>query len=41
MEVDFDLKDAILLVFANKIDIQGSISCPEVADALELINLKS
>ena len=38
---DDDLKDAILLVFANKMDIQGSLSCPEVADALELTNIKS
>ena len=37
---DEDLKDAVLLVFANKQDIQGSLSCPEVADMLELTRLK-
>eukprot|EP00736_Rhodelphis_marinus_P002360 Rmarinus@m.23311 len=36
-----DLKDAIILVLANKQDVKGAMSAAEVADALSLHSVKS
>ncbi|CEG79765.1 Putative ADP-ribosylation factor-like protein 1 [Rhizopus microsporus] len=36
-----ELKDAALLVFANKQDMEGALSAAEVADALGLSTLKN
>lgn len=36
-----ELKDAALLVFANKQDMEGALSAAQVADALGLSTLKN
>lgn len=36
-----DLKDAILLVFANKQDVSGALDATEISKQLNLVNIKS
>ncbi len=35
-----ELKDAVLLVFANKQDLPGAMQCPEMTDKLGLHTLR-
>jgi signal recognition particle receptor subunit beta len=37
---DDELKDAVLLVFANKQDIKGCLTAGEITDSLKIQNLK-
>jgi len=36
-----ELKEAYLLVFANKQDLPGAMSCPELTEKLELSNIRN
>ena len=40
MVADEDLKDAVILVYANKQDIPGAMTTPEVSDKLGLHTIK-
>ena len=35
-----ELKDAVLLVFANKQDLPGAMNCPEMTDKLGLHTIR-
>jgi ADP-ribosylation factor protein 1 len=35
-----ELKDAVLLVFANKQDLPGALTCPEITDKLGLHTIR-
>ena len=38
---DEDLKDAILMVYANKQDMPNAMTCPELIDKLGLANMSN
>lgn len=40
MLAEEELKDAVLLVFANKQDLPGAMSCPEITDKLGLHTIR-
>mmetsp|Transcript_30175 Transcript_30175/g.21921 ORF Transcript_30175/g.21921 Transcript_30175/m.21921 type:complete len:183 (-) Transcript_30175:76-624(-) len=40
MLAEEDLKDAVLLVFANKQDLPGAMTCPEITDKLGLHTIR-
>ncbi len=40
MLAEEELKDAVLLVFANKQDLPGAMNCPEITDKLGLHTIR-
>lgn len=40
MLAEEELRDAVLLVFANKQDLPGALTCPEITDKLGLHTIR-